>query len=693
MIRARRAVWIAFSGVVGVALLFGAGCRTTAPAEGAGGDVLHHHNWWNYYTRGVSRLTAGEVVEARADFQRALGEISGATFGEPRDMWRARTYGLHFVEGYFPNRELGVCLLLLARADEAIPYLERSLQQAPSGRAKHYLNQARQALLSEGEAVGPLRVRVTGQSGASAPGGVPITRQVRVPLVGTVSGPARVKGLAVAGVPDFIELAPLQLDFTRSLTLREGLNEIELKATDLLDRTLTQTFAWVADWRAPSVAVMRVERQGSAWSAELVCRDAHGVAHIEVQGGGLVAVPPEGAERVAFSVRIPDTGSTQIRATDRAGNVLRLALDAKAVAVALDPARTARVAAAGGAGWESTDALTALPAQAAPAEADRLRPTLTMRGIKQVSRVFDEAFFVDGTAADGSGLAAITVNGENLLASEDQGALRSYFSRRLPLDPGTNRFEVAAIDRAGNRAVSQLTVIRVRSEFLDEAYRLSVGVPPLTPESAGSLRERVKRAMESELLREPVRFRLLERDEGWDYILREQGLSLSDLADPAASLRVGKLLPAELLLLGTVIPEAKGVTLYVKAVETTTAAVIFGTDVYSADPERGLEEQVAGLIMKVEHGFPLVTGEVLKQRGAQLTLNVGSDDGVFAGSRFIVVHPGAADGGLASGQVIKADGRALDVAPRRVRSDSATATVVPSHAGDQVSVGDYVYAR
>jgi hypothetical protein len=195
-------------------------------------------------------------------------------------------------------------------------------------------------------------------------------------------------------------------------------------------------------------------------------------------------------------------------------------------------------------------------------EADRLRPSLVLRGCQPLVRVFAGEFFVDGVAADGGGLVRVTVNGENLLAPADEGVLRAYFARRLALDPGTNRFEIAATDRQGNRTAQQVTVIRMLPEHLDARYRLTVGVPPLIPAEAGPAGFRVKRRMEAELTREPVRFRLLERDEGWDYVLREQGLSLSDLADPAAALRIGKLLPAELLLMGTLFIEPKGVTVF-----------------------------------------------------------------------------------------------------------------------------------
>jgi hypothetical protein len=330
--------------------------------------------------------------------------------------------------------------------------------------------------------------------------------------------------------------------------------------------------------------------------------------------------------------------------------------------------------------------------QAAPVSTDRLRPSLSLRGCQPLTRVFTEEFFVDGTAADGGGLASVTINGEDLLATEDRGSLRTYFARRIPLDMGTNQFDVVATDRTGNRTSSSVTVVRLRPEHLDDSLRLSVGVPPLTPVEAGTVGVRVKRTMESELLRAPVRFRLLERDEGWDFVLREQGLSVSDLADPACALRIGKMVPAEMLLMGKIFTEAKGLTIYMKAVETGNGEVIFASDVYSPDPDTSLDEAVAGLVLKVEQGFPLVTGEVLRRQGSQVTLNIGRQDGATENSRFLVIA--APDGDAAAGgQVCKVEGRPVQLLMDRIQQNTSTARVIPSAADASVKEGYHVYTR
>lgn len=694
-------------------LLLAWGCVAPAP-ENSGGE-LYHHNWWNYYVRASFFLRENRVDEAAADFERCLGLIPGAKFGFKQDMWRARTYGIHFLEGYFPNRELGICLYERRDYAQAIRYLETSLKQEPSGRAKHYLNLAREKQLA-GRGAGAPRIRM------DSDGAVAFTAERTLRVRGEAAGEGLIRQLTVGARSEFIELAAPSYPFDRRVALAEGSNTVEVTAVDLLGQRATGRVVRIADWQPPRLLVRRVTAQGGGWLVEGVCRDDYGLAEVAVAGTAVFRASESGRARaeVPVSVRISGEGAPLV-ARDLAGNRLECPLSAAALvqtAMQGEPERDARGlpaprawACAGrgdGAAATVVERMEAwalecrrdgarqgfrYAAQAAPAVfSDRLRPALSLRGCRPVTRVFVEDFFVDGSAADGGGLASVTVNGENLLSGPDVGAVRTYFSRRLPLDLGTNRFEIAATDRSGNRTSQELTVIRICPEYLDERYRLSVGVPPLTPADAGLLGVRAKRSMEAELTREPVRFRLLERSEGWDFVLREQGLSVSDLADPAAALRIGKMVPAEMLLMGRVFNEAKGITVYLKVVETGNGEVVFASDVYSADPDTTLDEAVGGLVLKVEQGFPLITGEVLRCEGARVTLSVGRAEGAAEKSSFLVVEK-QREGDDEECQVCKQDGQLVKLQVERVQQNTSTARVIPKGAGAIVKEGCHVYTR
>jgi hypothetical protein len=683
-----------------LAILAPTGCLSPAPPPESG--ALYRHNWWNYYERGMQFLRQGRVEEAANDFRRCLGLIDGARFGNDRDRWRARTYGLHFVEGYFPNRELAVCLYEQQDDTGAIRHLERSLRQAPSGRAKHYLNLVRARQLSGRRLPAP-RIRLDIEEKVAIP-----TRERTLRVAGVAEGAGYIRQLKIGGASEFIELAAPALPFSRQVRLVEGTNRIAVTAVDLSGRPVTRRIVRIADWQPPHVLIRDLQASGGQWVVKGVCRDPSGVASVLLDG---VSVLPDGtppATDVPLELKVP-AGGGMLSVTDAAGNQLMFPLFEAAAARADERVASGlawTVAAPGYApflaqtrvGWhERTVAGIDPPGGAASGEGDggstdRLRPSLVLRGCQPLMRVFAEEFFVDGVAADGGGLARVTINGENLLASRDEGMLRTYFSRRLALDLGTNRFEIAAADRNGNRTAQQVTVIRLLPEHLDARYRLTVGVPPLIPADAGTTGIRVKRRLEAELTREPIRFRLLERDEGWDYVLREQGLSLSDLVDPAAALRIGKLVPAELLLMGTLFIEPKGVTVFLRAVETENGEIVYTSDVYSPDAGSGLDEAVAGLVLKVGQGFPLLSGQVWKRQGSRFVLNVGRADGATERSRFLVFDAGGAADPQAV-RLCKADGRPVQLRIDRLRQTTSTASVLPSDAETLVKEGCHVYAR
>ena len=66
-------------------------CTTGTPGEKEGMTTLRHHNWWNFYQRGIALVATGDAANAREDFERFLDLRPGATYGFPKDLWRART--------------------------------------------------------------------------------------------------------------------------------------------------------------------------------------------------------------------------------------------------------------------------------------------------------------------------------------------------------------------------------------------------------------------------------------------------------------------------------------------------------------------------------------------------------------------------------------------------------------------------
>jgi hypothetical protein len=203
----------------------------------------------------------------------------------------------------------------------------------------------------------------------------------------------------------------------------------------------------------------------------------------------------------------------------------------------------------------------------------------------------------------------------------------------------------------------------------------------------------VESYLNTEILREPVRFHLLERREGWDYILREQRLSVSDLADPRSALRIGKMLPAEMLLMTSLIPRDKGLTVRTWVVATENGRILFSEDIYTEKMDEDLAYKVEGLVMKIEQRFPLAEGRITEVEGDAVTVDVGAEDGVGVGTRFVVIRPPEGAGKMAGGKVCRRADAFVQLEVAQARPRSGVGHVMPSDGRKDVRAGDFVYAR
>ncbi|HBA84702.1 MAG TPA: hypothetical protein DCZ95_11465 [Verrucomicrobia bacterium] len=672
-------------------LVLNSGCSAPSWQAQPDSSELYRHNWWNYYQRGLLLLANGDYQSAREDLERCLGLRSGATYEFARDMWKARTYGMHFLDDYFPHRELGVCCYYLEDWSRAQHFLEKSLAQEPSGRAKFYLNLTRKHLLTSVQA-SPPSVRILD--------GMPSTtwtsnRSVRIE--GLAAGDGFVNCIFLGPERLFLEEASREVSFSKQWKLQRGANEMVIVAADLKNQETKHPLRLMADWQPPAVLIKNTRYNGTQWIFDGICLDDGVLESLEVNGKLIPTATKSHGPIAALPFSIPCEPNQQIIliAKDAAQNCFRTILTPPSTTTSWMPSFLLAMTAPG----ETTDAGNGLQLdEHAPhhADGDALKPSLRLIGPK-MAHVFDEEYYLDCLAGDRGGLAGISINGEENLPAEHKGILEYRFARRLGLDMGTNLFSIAARDSAGNEKRIDLTVIRKQAEFLSEEYRLSIGVPPFSTYTTNQFNDPVqeqsiRRMVENALLASPIRFRLLERDEGWDYILQEQRLSLSDLTDPAAALRIGKMLPAELLLMTTLIRQGHGVTAYARVVDTSEGEVLCTDDVYYEGSENRMPEQIDGLMMKIKQRFPLLEGKIVTLSGDKLTVGIGAGSGVRPGAKFVVLraHKGEA---VEAAEIVRCGEKTAEVVIVKPKADTSLARVIPAEAGKTIKTGDYVYAR
>ncbi|MBN1270479.1 MAG: hypothetical protein JXB04_12885 [Kiritimatiellae bacterium] len=669
-----------------VSLLAGcAGLQTAEPPPEM--PVLRRHNWWDYYERGRQYLQRGENDKARADFETALGLRGARRYGYPKEAWRARTYGMHMVEGYFPHRELAVCLYELGETEEAIQYLETSLAQVPSGRAKHYLNRSRERMLRD-QPRPPPRVQL------DPPAPMTWTRERTLTITGRAEADAFVREILINGRPEFLELAEREVPFSRAVGLQEGSNVINVAVRDLKNQEGQASFTAFADWTPPQIFVERARKQTQERVLDVVCVDDQGLASVEIDGQSMTGPGGPGTvEKIMrLSVSVAADRPVFLRVRDLAGNEIDLVLShdstkrmdgSHAVTQWAMLEADARVDAGSPEGMDPSPA----------ADADCIAPRIDLPGREATVKLFNEEYWLDVHVEDPGGLNHVRVNGQDLLPQEARGSIQAHAARRVSLEIGTNVLSVRAADVEGNEAVVHVVVVRRLPEYLDTRYRLSLAVAPVVDDTGEiHLGERIKRRMEHELVRNPVRFYVVDRETAWRQIGVEGILSLSTMGDPRARLWVGSLLPVEIVLLGRVLRDGEGRTILASVMDVERGEVLCEEDVY-LDRQTDLAYQVAGLVMKVEQQFPLVTSRISRLRMSSAVVDAGERDGVRPGLRFLIVQTDEGAESPDSGRVLLVKDRLAEVVVSRVAGTSCEGRIVPASAKSQVKTGDFVAAR
>lgn len=690
----RRRTMLELAALALAAALMLPSCQNLAPSGDAVRVAPAHKNWWNYYERGLEAVAAGQWTNAVQDFQTCLGTRPGARFGNVREQWWARTYGVRFLNGYFPHRELGIALLNRGQTQAAVAELEESIRQEPSGRAKHFLNEARRAVQTGRNLPAP-RIILDAPDGSASP----YCRSPFLQVEGLVAAEGRVARIEINGASEFIELADPEKRFTREIALNPGTNTIHIQAADLNGRTATSTLRRIADWRGPTFSVLDVQNLNGVLTVEGRVVDDYAIKSVALNNS---TSPLTQTRRdngtIWISLALGEAERPVLEAEDEAGN--RLNVDLRDVLSRLMP----QVAEAAPSPFPSVQTSRAwapdrverhrvIPPQvlAAPVgkARDALKPVLRLRPDADCLEVHVREFYLEGDVGDPGGVASVTVNGQEFLAPTDPGSRIVSFNGILPLDYGTNRFTVVAEDMAENRSERAFTVLCSVPDHLNAAYRMAVGIPPFSPPGdawAWQARSQLQQAF----VRTPARFRLLERDEGWDYILRELGMSVSDLADQRAALRIGRLLSAELLFIGASTSHGEGVTVQVRVVDSTDGSILFTTDVYADRPQRDLAYQLGGLFLKIMQEFPIVEGRIVDVKGGEVDVDVGARGGVRVGSKFVVARRVGDAGDLA---ILESSNQTVILEVDKVSPSTIHTRVYPADAVKLLAKGDRIYAR
>ena len=123
-----------------------------------------------------------------------------------------------------------------------------------------------------------------------------------------------------------------------------------------------------------------------------------------------------------------------------------------------------------------------------------------------------------------------------------------------------------------------------------------------------------------------------------DKLLEELRLSSSELADPAAALKIGRILSAKLIATGSIIKDGKDWLVNLRMIETETTSIkIALTQALEAKEREEVADSLSQEILtRLRSEFPL-QGKILALRGQDITLDIGASEGVSIGQKFEVL--------------------------------------------------------
>ena len=638
----KRRTWYGTLALIGYVLLGLGGCAIQpgpvytkdGKQYGVTSSQFWRGTWWQHYERALSYADGEFWDDAIASFQAAVATRLGQ-----KDQRRANTYGLHFIDNYFPHRELGIVYYRLNRYPDALHELTTSLDQVESAKTKFYLNKVRKVLLQQGgrDTVPPRIVLDTPPDGL-------LTNRFTVHVTGHAEDDTYVSTIAINGQPLFIELAEPHLAFTEEIILKDGPNTVDIVAEDLLGKQTTQRLTLHLDRHGPLLSLEQVERLGASPHRRVrvqgMVSDHSRITRFVLAGQH---VPLQSETASAFYREVPvaaGAASLPFEVEDAAGNITR-------GSIALAPAEsgsreTFRWKAVPPAlpRWASLHAGTVLsdfvaspsvPFQMAHNH-DRDPPRITLASLEDQEVVYDDTIYLEGKVTDASAITAFSVAGESYWQHKCKQLFFGYLAR---LRAGqSNGFILEATDEWGNRSEYPVRVIHQVREVRQLGSRLRVLPTPFSHKGQPSeLAEAVEASLVDALL-EQKRF---------DMMGPNRALQRQDFSAPAATAKMGQSLGADAILVGEVIEKEalQSLDVYTRLLDVATEKFLVSEDVYGEYlTPPAVKSLMQGLALKLKRRFPLEEGVVIAKEGKKIWVDLSNPQGIRPGMKFILFREG-----------------------------------------------------
>jgi len=635
------------------------------------------NRWWNYYERGTSFAEGDFWNESIADFRTAISQ-------RPSDSWNARTYGMHFVD-YFPHREMGISWYQIGRYDKAVTELECSLSQADSARARYYLDKARQAIIFS---IPILAHRNPPDIDVAFPSDGYVTNSTVLPLRGCVSdGTFFIRSVSINGIPVHFDRATTKVELNQIIPLTTGVNRIRVSAENLAYGKSECSRQVICDLQGPSITVGypvngEIVREPEVTVTGTVSDDTR-VETLLLNGQAVPLQTIPRQKQYSFSRQCSlrkGKNLVVLEAIDTAGNhtrgTVRISLLTETAGTKNSPVLLASLSAKPYYAAATSVAIPEIPIF-----------TVNLGDFQDAGVIYRELFYLSGSVSGRNVIKSVSLNGVPVRISPGHNV---YFSQSITLQEGENKITVRVEDVRGNAEEKTLQIARRIQKIRQIGSRMTVAVLPLE-------RKRTSPAG-SDLLTDLLidsfvncgRFNLVSR-EHLEEILREQKLSREKISDPSTRLRLGKILAADALLVGSVQETPKFTEVVLHLINTETSSILFSKDAY--EESKRLDDirfMMDGLAQRFIQAFPLAEGAVTEVRGNRVCLDLGQLHGMKKEMSLIIFREPSTAGSLTETLDPDIVGRA---SVTNVAQNNCVAEVTEKDKAADVKVQDRVITR
>jgi len=585
--------------------------------------------WSDYYIRALSYME-GECYDA------ALSDLHSAMKQRFKDSRTERYYGMHFMS-YFPHREAGVIYFLTNRPGDAKKELLLSMSHCSTAKTKFYLKKSlKQILLDKDTEPGTPLILLDFQDKTNFQ-----TSLSTLLVSGVVNDEHGVSSINISNKKIPLNSFEKQITFSKRIVLNPGINQIRIKAENILDEKSIQTLFIRLDQSGPLIVVRQFHLK-LGFKCDVI--DPAGISRIIVNGkeikftkGNKVSIHLKSniLETMLLNVfdAVGNSTETQFHLQDFKPKRFLTAMNSKG-SVRMSDTQTNPVI-------KNIEISTKFDFS----ECTAYENTFDLQGkVKSYHPVSDFAIQLIHSNSQKNQMIPLET-------FKTSGCILS-FHETIPLNSGKNIILMKVTDSVGNKKQKQLIINRERSEVFKLKYRMGIDVYPLTSgfvkrkpflsqifnffmnknkvsDTGKFPNEALFQSLLMEEISSPERFQIFISDH-----LQSMIEHVHENKKNNQSQKTGKAFSS---LTGDIFVTNQGLEIVLKIIQNDKSEILSIVDSFENNFDlKSLQTIAKDLSDQLHDEFPLVKGKVVHVDGQDLDIAIEDDAKLFLNQRLLI---------------------------------------------------------